>query len=99
MKKVLSGFLSLALASTLTIAMSSVQTANAAQKQIPVSHLLSDNISQEITGAGPWSQFFSGVSCGVGIVGIAVAASSGVGVFAVVVAGSGVAAACVKAVE
>src|SRR5262245_48309620 len=99
MKKTLSGLLSLALAAMLTFATTSALTRGADQKQIPASQRLSERASQEITGAGSWSEFTNGLACGLGIVGIAAGGLTGVGALAATVAVASVAGACVGACE
>jgi len=99
MKKMLSGFLSLALAAMLTPAISGVISADGHRDNVTVSQPIFDSSSREIAGAGPWSKFINGVACGAGIVAIAGGALSGVGAAGAVLAVTGVAAACVQAFD
>src|SRR5262245_4645828 len=99
MKKMLSGLISLALAVMVTFATTGALTRGNAQKQIPVSQRLSEQASLQIAGGDGWSRFTNGVTCGLGIVGIAAGGLSGVGAIAAVTVVTAVAGACVRAFE
>lgn len=67
--------------------------------EIGSSQPIPDALSQILIGGGRWSQFFSGVACGAGIVWIGVGGLSGVGAPVAVMAVTGVVATCVAAFD
>lgn len=99
MKRLVSMFLSLSLVALLTVAAAGAThtTAKKDMAAVSLSQSLSDVDSQAVVGQGLLGDFLTGVACGAGIVGGAVAFSTGVGAVAGVALVAATTATCAKA--
>jgi len=80
------------------LAVFSIVATGAALDQAAVSTPLPDSVAGDLVGAGVWSQFFSGVACGAGIVFMATGYASGLGAIPATLATVAVLKACSDAV-
>ena len=99
MRKRISMYLCFVLLMTLSPLMVGAAPLSTSLTAIGSSQPIPDALSQSLIGGGRWSQFFSGVACGAGIVWIGAGGLSGVGAVAAVMAVSGVVATCAAAFD
>ncbi len=89
MKKVLSLVLALAVFSTLAMA---------GAQGVTVSYEMTGAESDSLVGAGSWSDFLTGLACGLGTVAVIAGVATGAGAVVSLAAASGVAATCAAAI-